>query len=237
MDLHDSVIVITGASRGLGRELALHFAGTAHKLVLVARSETALNEVADEVRERGSECACYPADLSDRAAVAVLTARLAANEPDIDVLINNAADVTSKPMAETSDDEIEALVRTNLLGPLLLTRHVATTMAERGRGCIVNISSLAGYKPNPSQTVYSITKNAVNGMSDALRAEFGRCGVHVMNVALMSIGEGPRQIAPKAFAHRLQRAIEREETELYLSSFTKWLMRLYRFCPPLARLT
>jgi short-subunit dehydrogenase len=216
--------------------LAIHFAGIARRIVLVARDQDALEASADEARKGGAECIPIPADLSDYRSVEALTQHLTKLDHRIDVLINNAADVTSKPLTATTDAEIDALIRTNIGGPLALCREVAAGMAASGAGYIVNISSLAGYKPNPAQTVYSITKAAVNGMSDALEAEYGPKGVRVMNVALMSVGEGSGQITEAAFAERLCRAIERDATELYLSSLTKWLMRAYRFYPPLARL-
>jgi short-subunit dehydrogenase len=113
-------------------------------------------------------------------------------------------------------------------------------MIERGGGAIVNISSLAGYKPNPSQTVYSATKSAVNGISDALRAEFRGTPVSVINVALSSVNlsDTPQRgkVPADVLAEKLMKAIERGQPELYLSPITKWLMRLYKFYPPLANI-
>jgi short-subunit dehydrogenase len=236
MRLSGTTLLITGASRGVGRELAIHFAGAVRCLVLVARDKTKLEETADEARKHGAECYIVPTDLNDFVSIEALTTWLTTSEISVDILVNNAADVTSKPLSETTDEEVDALLRTNVGGPLALCRETAATMAANGAGYIINISSLAGYKANPHQTVYSISKTAVNAMSEALRAEYGGQGVRVMNVALMSVGPDPGQMSASAFADRLQRAIERDETELYLSSLTKWLMRLYHFYPPLARL-
>ena len=229
-------MLITGASRGVGRELAVHFAGAVRRLTLVARDRAGLEETAEQARKRGAECHIVPTDLNDYASVEALVRRLKTSENRVDILVNNAADVTSKPLNETTDDEVDSLLRTNVGGPLALCRELAAPMVANRAGYIINISSLAGYKANPQQTVYSITKAAVNGMSEALRAEYGGQGVRVLNVALMSVGPNPGQMPASAFAARLQRAIERDETELYLSSLTKWLMRVYHFYPPLARL-
>ncbi len=236
MQLSGTSMLITGASQGVGRALAIHFAGLVRRLTLVARDRSNLEETANLARKRGAECHVVPADLSDYTSVQALTHKLANPANRIDILINNAADVTSKPLNATTDIEIEALIRTNIGGPLALCREVAAGMTAHGAGYIVNISSLAGYKANPQQTVYSVTKAAVNGMSDALDAEYAANGVRVMNVALSSVGEEAGKIHPHAFAARLQRAIERDQTELYLSSLTKWLMRAYRFYPPLSRI-
>ena len=236
MQLSGTSMLITGASRGVGRALAIHFAGSVRRLTLVARDRPRLEETADEARKRGADCRVVPTDLNDYVSIAALTGGLMEPENRVDILINNAADVTSKPLSATTDSEIDALIRTNIGGPLALSREIAKGMTENGAGYIINISSLAGYKANPSQTVYSVSKAAVNAMSEALLAEYGGQGIRVMNVALMSVGDEPGQISAENFAARLQRAIERDETELYLSSLTKWLMRVYRFYPPLARM-
>ncbi len=229
-------MLITGASRGVGRALAIHFAGAVRRLTLVARDRPALEVTANEARKRGAECRVVTTDLNNYASIQALTRSVADPDNRIDILINNAADVTSKPLSATTDAEIDSLIRTNIGGPLALCRELATGMTAAQAGYIINISSLAGYKANPRQTVYSISKAAVNSMSEALETEYGAQGIRVMNVALMSVGEKPGQMTAPDFAARLQRAIERDETELYLSSLTKWLMRLYRFYPPLARL-
>ena len=155
-------------------------------------------------------------------------------------MINNAADVTSQPLADTSLTEIDSIIRTNVTGALLLARLLIPGMLERGGGAIVNIFSLAGYKPNPTETVYSVSKSAVNRMSDALRAEFGAQGIHVLNVALASVAiEGPAnagKVPIEAGAEAIERALERRQDELFFSRVTKWLMRLYKAYPPLMNL-
>jgi short-subunit dehydrogenase len=233
-------MLITGASQGIGRCLAVHFAPCAAELILVARSAAGLDETAAQVRSAGGHACALPADLRDPASIQRVADSIRQSGTRVDVLINNAADVTSKPLLGTSLDEIDSLIRTNVIGCLQLCRLIAPLMIEQGRGLIVNVSSLAGYKPNPTQTAYSVSKAAVNGLSDALRAELGPKGIQVMNVALasISIDQAPRpgQVPVAVFAQRLERAIERDETEVFLSVLTKWLMRLYRFFPALARL-
>lgn len=233
-------MLITGASQGIGRALAVHFAAKAAELILTARSESKLKETAKMVELAGGRCAYHASDLRRLDTLEALTEQMRERGTKVNILVNNAADVTSKPFLETSVEEIESLIRTNVIGCLQLSRLVVPMMIERGEGMIVNVSSLAGYKPNPAQTVYSISKAAVNGMSEALRAELSGKGIHVMNVALASVGVEdeplPGQIPVERFAARLERAIAKNETELFLSPITKWLMRLYRFYPPLARL-
>jgi len=227
--------LITGASQGIGRVLAVHFARRGARVILAARSEEGLSETATMIRDGGGQCAWFACDLRDRDSIKNLASRLTAGE-SVRVLINNAADVTSKRFLDTSIEEIESLIRTNVTGPLELTRLLAPGMIERGDGIVINVSSLAGYKANPRQTVYSVSKTAVNGMSRALEAEFRDTPIHVMNVALSSVGEQPNQVPPDRYARRLERAIARGEREVFLSLSTKWLMRVYGMLPWLARL-
>jgi NAD(P)-dependent dehydrogenase (short-subunit alcohol dehydrogenase family) len=223
-------ILVTGASRGIGRYLCSWFASRGADVIGTVRTSQNTPEQYRTLRM----------DLKEPDSIENLAARLKESMPRLDILINNAADTTSKPLRETSFDEIDSLVRTNVTGMLQLCRAVAPWMAETGGGAIVNISSLAGYKPNPSQTAYCVSKSAVNGASDAIRAEFAPCGIRVLNVALPSIAvDGdpkPGQVPVAVYAARLERAIERGDTELFLSPITKWLMRLYHFYPPLSRL-
>jgi len=242
MRLDGATILITGASQGVGRRLAVYFARHIEgaDILITARNEANLRETARLVIEAGAKCSFYTSDLRDSASLENLVAAIRRDGKLVDVLINNAADVTSKPLMQTSIEEIDGLVRTNVSGPIQLCRLVAPMMIDRCGGAIVNISSLAGYKPNPGQTVYSATKSAVNGISDALRAEFRGTPVRVLNVALSSINltKEPRrgQVPADVFAAKLVKAIERGQPELYLSPVTKWLMRLYKFYPPLANI-
>ncbi len=240
MEIRGKNILITGASRGIGRYLATYLAPKAAMLVLAARDVAQLQITAVEVRKAGGQCLVQPCDLCEPATLDMLAQAGREQAGGVDILINNAADVTSKPFLDTSADEIERLIRTNVIGPLQLARLIAPMMLARGGGMIVNISSLAGCKPNPTQTVYSISKAAVNGMSEALRQEFRGAGINVMNVALGSIAvaapEGRGRYPVAVFARKLERAITREEPEVYLSPVTKWLMRVYRACPFLMQL-
>lgn len=240
MDVPGSVVLVTGASRGIGHFLARFFAARRARVVVTARTEPPLHALGEDIEKNGGDCFVYASDLRDGESLVALVDAVIEKYGTVDILINNGADVTSKPFLETSLEEIEGLIRTNVTGALQLSRLVAPLMTEKGRGMIVNISSLAGYKPNTAQTVYSVSKSAVNAMSEALRADLGPRGIRVMNVALASVGTdhdtAPGQTPVATFAHALLRAIEKEDEELFLSAASKWLMRLYKFYPPLARL-
>ena len=236
MRVAGSTILVTGASQGLGHHMASRFAREGARVVLAARSEENLRRVTDEITQEGGDCAWFAIDLREVETLESLVAQLEERQWPVDILVNNAADVTSKPLLETSPAEIDALLNINLTGALQLTRLLLPGMVARSSGMVINISSLAGYKANPSQTVYSVSKTGVNGISAALRAELRGTGVHVMNVGLSSVGPGSGQVGVEDFLARLERAILREEPELFLSSLTKWLMRLYGAFPRLAAL-
>lgn len=233
-------VLITGASQGIGGYLAVHFARQGARVILTARNEENLKKTAARVEEAGGACLVQPSDLCEPSSLERLAEVVREKVGGVDLLINNAADLTSKPFLETSLGEIDTLIRTNVTGGLQLTRLVAPMMAERGGGMIVNFSSLAGYKANPTQTVYSISKTGVNGMSEGLRAEFRCTGIRVMNVAVCSVAvDKPPvggQIPVEQFARQLDGAIAGDADELYLSVVTKWLMRLYKFFPKLVAL-
>ena len=240
MHMREKTVLITGASRGIGQYLSVYFAQRCRKVIGVARSADGLERTAAKA---AGGMACFEAhigDLNDTFSLEGLAQELQAKDCTIDILIHNAADVTSKPFEDTTLDEMERQVRTNVTGPLQLTKLLLPMMLDREDPAIVTVSSLVGYKPNPAQTVYSITKWALNGLAHALRAELGPKGFHVLNVALSSVdieGDGRRGAVPVAdFAAALERALENKEDELFLSGASKWLMRLYQFYPPLARM-
>lgn len=230
----ERTIAITGASGLIGRALAVHFAGPGVRLVLGGRDRERLEAVRVLCADRGAAAEAHRLDL--RKPVDIEAFAHAADAPD--VLINNAADVTSKPFLETTAEEIASLIETNVTGPLQLCRLLAPGMVERGGGAIVNCSSLAGYKCNPAQTVYSISKGAVNSLSEALRAELGPRGMTVVHLALSSVTEDGAGGTLRAadVAGRVERAIERGEAEVFFSPATRLLMRLYGAAPWLKRL-
>ncbi|MCC6486586.1 MAG: SDR family NAD(P)-dependent oxidoreductase [Candidatus Hydrogenedentes bacterium] len=232
--MKDKRVVLTGASGLVGRALARHLAVAGARLILCARNAQRLAQAASELPS-GHAPLCVLADLTDSGSLVVLSERIHEAWGGLDILINNAADVTSKPLMETSLQEIETQIHANITGTLQLCRLLVPLM-DTGDKAMVNISSLSGYKPNPRQTVYSVSKAGMNAISEALRAELGPRGFHVLNVALMGIGTGPRQIPAELFARRLERAIAGREDELFLYRRTKWLMRLYRAFPALSRL-
>ncbi len=235
MPMTGKTILLTGAAGFVGQGLARCLAERGARLLLTSRREEQLDALASEIRAKGGCCECFVADLCSSESLSKLSEWATQGERTVDILINNAADTTSKRFLDTTLEEIEGSIRTNLIGTLQLTRMIAPAMAERGSGAIVNISSLAGYKSNPAQTVYSIAKGGINAMSEALFSELKHRGILVVNVALMGVGEGPMRISVETLAQRLERALDRGEPEVFFYRSTKWLMRLYGLMPALKR--
>jgi short-subunit dehydrogenase len=224
-------ILITGATGFVGVGLAAYFSGQGARVLLCGRSEERLRELL----ARTKSVAAYAADLCDADSLVRLAAQLQAEGRTPDIVINNAADVTSLPLLESSLEDIDRIIRTNVIGTLQLCRLIVPAMIAEGGGSLVTISSLAGYKPNPTQTVYGVSKAALNAMSEALRAELSGRGIHVLNVAMMSVGEGKGRIPVEVVGRRIEDAIERKRPELFFYARTKWLMRLYGMFPGLMR--
>lgn len=171
--------VVTGASRGIGRAIALDLARAGADIVLVARSEDRLREVADRVRELGREAHVVPCDVTDPDAVALAATRAGTAVGEVHILVNAAGIGIWKPFLEITPDEHEAMMATNYWGTFWWIRHVLPAMAERGTGVIVNISSGAGKFAFGVTSGYSASKFAVTGLSEALYREHRSRGVRV----------------------------------------------------------
>jgi short-subunit dehydrogenase len=166
MELKDRRVLITGASRGIGAELARQFAGAGARVALVARSAEALLALADEVGGTA-----HAADLGDPAQVAGLIGRVEDDGGPVDVLVNNAGIDGMGYFPEMAPEELEQLLRVNLLSPMDLCRQVVPRMLARGSGHIVNVSSLSGVAAFPGLTAYSASKAGISNFTAGLRAD------------------------------------------------------------------
>jgi NAD(P)-dependent dehydrogenase (short-subunit alcohol dehydrogenase family) len=153
MDLSNKRVLITGASRGLGEALAESFAAAGAKVVLVARSSEAIHALA--ARLGG---AAYAVDLSDQSQVDGLIERIEADGGPVDVLVNNAAVETNRLIDEMDETDIASSISLNLTTPERLARQVLPGMLQRGRGHIVNVSSIAGALTHRLMSAYCVSK-------------------------------------------------------------------------------
>jgi len=172
-------VVITGASRGIGREAALALARRGDRVVLVARDSALLEQVAVSCRALGAEAEVVRIDLTDEASVRAGAAEILARGP-VDVLINNAGVSRQSTFLAQSAEENEHEMLVNYFGAQRMTRALLPAMLERRAGTIVNVSSLLGAVPCPTVANYSGTKAALNAWSHALRGELAGRGVRVV---------------------------------------------------------
>ena len=138
------VVLVTGASSGIGRATALAFGAAGAKLVLVARRREALEEVATAARATGTEALVVPTDVTDRAAVAACFAAARDRFGGVDVVVNNAGLLIPAPVPEIRPADLQAMLDVNLFGALYVMQEAVGAMRRQGGGSIVNVSSLAG---------------------------------------------------------------------------------------------
>jgi NAD(P)-dependent dehydrogenase (short-subunit alcohol dehydrogenase family) len=215
------VALITGASQGLGREIARLLARDGYRLVLTARGADALDAVAEDLSAL-TDVVAIPGDVADRAHAGRLVAAGLARFGRIDVLVNNASALGPSPMPALGDYPLDAFARvlaTNVLAPLHLSQRVLPDMQARGAGLIVNITSDAGVQAYPGWGGYGTSKAALEHLSRVLAAELEGSGVRVyvvdpgdMNTQMHRDAEpgvdlshlpGPEMVAP-AIVHLIE---------------------------------
>lgn len=178
--LNGKVVLVTGASRGIGRQIALAFAREGAGLVLAARSADRLGGVQKEVRDLGAEAIAVPTDITSHAAVQRLVESAVQHFGGIDVLVNNAGiGRVGGVDSETFEDDVEHILQASLFGMIHLTRHVLPVLQQRGSGAIVNMSSVMGRKAFARFGAYAIVMHAVSAFSDALRQELAGTDIRV----------------------------------------------------------
>jgi short-subunit dehydrogenase len=180
----DETVLITGASSGIGRELARVFASDGAELVLVARSEDRLRELAGELAATyGVQAQVVPADLSRPASAAEIADALAQRHVDVDVLVNNAGFGVLGPIAEIGVERQLEMIEVNVAALTRLTALLLPGMLERRSGAIMNVASTAAFQAGPNQAVYFATKAYVLSFTEALAEELRGSGVRVTCLA------------------------------------------------------
>jgi NAD(P)-dependent dehydrogenase (short-subunit alcohol dehydrogenase family) len=177
--------LVTGAGRGLGAALAGELVARGVRVVLVARDGEATERVAERLRAEGGEAYALGADIGDKAAIYPLAGAATALVGPIDILIHNASTLGPTPLRllmDTECEDFERVLAVNLLGPFRLTRAVAGSMALRGGGMIVHISSDASVSAYPRWGAYSVSKAGLDHLTRLWAAELGDLDVRVLSV-------------------------------------------------------
>jgi short-subunit dehydrogenase len=234
-------IVITGASSGIGRELALLVAREGATVVVAGRDRARLDAVAGEIAAAGGKATTVVAELAERGAAARLIDESLAALGGLDVLVNNAGYGLSAQLADAPLDEVERLFAVNVHAVVAATQRALPALRAT-RGVVVNVGSVVGRRGLPTIGAYCMTKAALASYSEALRAEEAASGVHVLQVEpgmtatgfsdhRVIHGDHPRHyrsrfVMPAATAARLiARAIPRRRDRIVLG-LPGWLMIL-----------
>jgi NAD(P)-dependent dehydrogenase (short-subunit alcohol dehydrogenase family) len=181
-DFKDKVALITGASSGIGRALALRMAKLGARLALVARNREALDELAAIIEKAGSQALVISADVTEEVQCRAAVEQAAAHFGKLDIVVCSAG-LSMRTYLERSDPlAMERVVRVNFLGTLFIT-HAAIPHVRKTRGSLVALSSLTGLRGVPSYSLYGATKFAIQGLYESLRHELRQDGVHVGVVA------------------------------------------------------
>jgi short-subunit dehydrogenase len=239
------VALVTGASRGIGREVARQAAERGARVGLVARSATDLDEVLSSIGGRGVAVA---ADVADAAQVAGAARRVEAALGPVDVVVANAGIGAYGPFTATDAAEIERLTRVNWLGTAHLLRAVLPGMVERRRGHVVVVASIAGRMGAPLEALYSATKFAQVGLAEALAVELAPSGVGVSVVNPGPVATDffaarghpydrrfPRPVSPERVAAVVVDAVEHGRAERFVPRWLRQALVSRVLVPPLYR--
>lgn len=181
--LSNRIALITGASRGLGKSMALALAGAGARLALVARDAAKLNEVAEAIRGAGGTAEIFLADVADETQVATLEQQVTARLGRVQILINNAGMNLRKPLVDFTLEEWRRVMDTNLTSVFLMCRAFVPHMKGAGYGRIINLTSIMSHVSLPGRAVYSSSKAALLGFTRALALELAGDAITVVGVS------------------------------------------------------
>lgn len=235
-DYTGTVGIVTGASSGIGAQLAQDLARRGMQVALVARRADKLQELADRIAAAGGTAFAAAADVEDRAAVEAMVQSVFDRCGRIDLLVNNAGYARHVLFKDHDVDDIERMMRVNYFSVVYAIKAVLPIMRRQARGWILNLSSVAGKLGQPDEVAYSASKFAVAGLSEGLSYELSPLGIHVMSVhpgvvrtemftpdviARMPKEAKGQFLEPADFTAQLLRALERGEFQVTIPRYIK----------------
>ncbi len=179
----DRVSLVTGASSGIGRAIALRFGAKGMRVGLVARRKDRLFQVASEIKKRGGDALVFPGDVRESRVAEASVASIVDAWGRLDVLVNNAGIGAYAPVEQLTDDTMRQQFEVNVFGPFYFARAAVPVMKKQKSGQIVNIGSVVGLVGTPRGTAYVGTKWALRGMNECWREELYPHGIKVAYVA------------------------------------------------------
>ena len=242
--------ILTGASSGIGRELALELARGGARVIVTARREDRLQELLEAMRKENpqGEFDALPGDITKSALRARLVQEAEQRWGGLDLLINNAGAGALGPFADADEARLRWVMEVNFFAPAELTREALPLLRKGARPMVVNFGSVLGHRAVPQKSEYSAAKFALHGLSDALRTEFHALGIDVLLVSPSTTrteffdsaqGENASEarraaasgVSPQTVARQTIRAIRRGRREIILTFGGKMLVWLDRLCP------
>lgn len=197
--MNGKTALVTGASRGIGRAIALRLAREGMNVAIVYAGNTAAaEETAQGVREAGAQANCYACDVADEAAVGALCKRVAAEMGPIYALVNNAGITRDKLAAQMKEEDFDAVLDVNLKGAFHFIRHTYSGFLRQRAGRIVNISSVVGLMGNAGQANYAASKAGLIGLTKSIARELAPRGITVNAVAPGFIDTDMTRVLPEA---------------------------------------
>lgn len=182
-DLSGRVALVTGASKGLGKAIALALASAGADLALHARNVDDLKIVKSLIEEQGRRAEIFCTDVLDKACIKDSVASTLESFGQVDILVNNAGVNVRKPVLELSPDEWDLVLNTNLRGYFLMAQAVVPAMLSRESGKVINVASILGAVGLPTQLAYASSKGGVVQMTKVMALEWARHGIHVNAIA------------------------------------------------------
>ena len=178
-DWAEKTVLITGASRGIGKACAVLFAEQGANLILASRSKADLEDTATSIAKEGQKVLVIPTDVTESSQVKHLFQKIDEEFGGLDVLVNNAGRGMSGSVEEIDLEKIEFLFRLNFLAPLHCIQQAIPLMRNQGSGHIINVSSIAGKRGVPFYGSYCASKAALNGLTESLRVELKNTDIKV----------------------------------------------------------
>lgn len=249
-DMNNKVVVITGASSGIGKSLTSEYAYAGYKVVIAARNEKKLLDLSENFIRKGFEVYAVTTDISKKADCKNLIKKAIAEYGKIDILINNAG-VSMRAIFEEMDLKVlKSLMDVNFWGTVYCTKYALPYLLE-SEGSVVGVSSIAGYKGLPGRTGYSASKFAIHGFLETLRTENLKKNLHVLiacpgftntNIRKTALGkdgneqgETPRDedkmMSSEEVASRIRKAVDKRKRSLILTTQGKMTVLLNKFFP------